>query len=81
MAWLGIYFNYVDVQEHAIIMPGSVCILPPYTREKKTIWTMLGSNPARQLRKRARYPFNIASRARHSQIFILDFAEIHQHRR
>ena len=45
--------SYVDTQEHAIIMPGSVFILPPYTHEKKTIWTTLGSNPAYQLRKKA----------------------------
>ena len=32
-----IYFIYVDTQEHAIIMPGSVFILPPYTRENAGI--------------------------------------------
>ena len=37
--------------------------LPPYAREKKTIWTLLGSNPGRLHGMRPRYPLLHASRA------------------
>ena len=42
MAWLGIFFTYMDMQEHKICR---VYLLPPYTRgEKKNIWSELELN-------------------------------------
>ena len=54
MARNNIFFIYLDTQEHTF-WSGSILsyhLIP----ERKTFWTTLGSNPARQLRKRARYP-------------------------
>ena len=57
MAWPGIFiFIYVDMQEHAILLCLDPFLSNHLIPERKTIWAMLGSNPAHQLFKRARYP-------------------------
>ena len=63
MALLGIYFNYVDAQEHAIIMPGSVLILPPYTREKKPFGQRWDRTRLASLASEHAIHYAIASRA------------------
>ena len=65
MAWLGIYFNYVDTQEHVIIMPGCVFILPPYTREKKPFGQCWDRTRLTSSASQHAIHYAIASRARH----------------
>ena len=67
VAWLGllffIFYSYMETLNHANYHDWLHFYLPPYTREKKTIWTLLGSNPGRLCGKRLRYPLLHASRA------------------
>ena len=49
-------FIYVDMQEHTILSCLDPFLSYHLIPDRKTIWTTLGSNPARQLCKQARYP-------------------------
>ena len=76
MEWLGLYFNYVDTQEHAIIMPGSVFILPPYTREKKNHLDNAGikpGSPARQASTLSITPLPLGHGSRVKQNILVKF--------
>ena len=71
-----IFESYMETLNHAKYHDWLHFFLPPYAREKKTIWTLLGSNPGRLRGKRLRYPLTHASRA--TECYLL-FCEILWH--
>ena len=64
MARIVIISSYMEALNHAVDGDWLHFYLPPYTGEKKTTWTLLGSNLGRLRGKRPLYPLLLGSRAR-----------------